>query len=133
MMFRAAIFAISCIIFLFWSMHALRNSFKIVLKGLQCCYHIWLFHLFLLILEYTYHGMRPIWKSEPAGYIYSNSITCIIHGKVPVNFAICPDFVDEPKSRYHLSLISQFCYEAGIIQNSMFPKFFFQKSDNGVL
>jgi len=63
------------------------------LKGLQCCYHIWLFHLLLLILEYTYHGMRPIWKSEVAGYIYSNSITCIIHGKVTACFAVLPSFL----------------------------------------
>jgi len=92
-MFRAAIFAISCIIFLFWSMYALRNSFKIVVKGLQCCYHIWLFHLLFLIFEYAYHGLRPIWKSEPAGYIYGNSIACIIHGKVTACFAVLPSFL----------------------------------------
>jgi len=92
-MWKAFLCFVAIIGFVAWVVYAWNNSYHIVLGGLKPCYHIWLTHLFFLLLEYIYQVLRPVWTLQPADLIYDSNIVCSIHGKVTAFFIVVPSFL----------------------------------------
>jgi len=82
---NVAQFVLTCIFaiaFGTWFVYVCRNSYQIILPGLQLAYIIWVVHFYILTFEVISLFLRPIWRSQPHDFIFEEPIVCKIWGKV---------------------------------------------------
>jgi len=77
-------FVCTCFFALFfcvWVAYVYRNSYQIILPGLQNAYIIWVIHFYISIFQIFALFLRPVWTPHPRDFIFEEPIVCKIWGR----------------------------------------------------